>query len=211
MSLIENLHRDYGDFNVDIPRWELADQGVTALWGPSGSGKTSVLRLLLGLESCSGLRWMFQGQDVAALPVPQRRFGVVFQTLELFPHMTAEANIRFAAESRGRNLEETNRDLLKLSQSLQIQPQLGKKARFLSGGERQRVALARALIGQPRILFLDEPFSSLDADLRIEARALVRSVIREAKIPVLLVTHDKDDLAALADQTVKINNGKIIS
>src|ERR1044072_1169533 len=97
MSLVENLIKDYGDFKVDIPRWEIPDRGVTALWGPSGAGKTSVFRVLIGLEECPGLKWTFGGEDLATLPVPQRRLGVLFQSLELFPHMTAQENIEFAA------------------------------------------------------------------------------------------------------------------
>src|SRR5690606_35874023 len=101
MSLVEGLIRDYGDFKIEIPRWEIPDLGVTALWGPSGSGKTSVFRLLIGLEPCPTLAWTFAGEDLAKLSPPARRLGVVFQNLELFPHMTAEENVLFAARARG--------------------------------------------------------------------------------------------------------------
>lgn len=209
MSLVENLIRDYGDFKVEIPRWEIADQGVTALWGPSGSGKTSVFRLLAGLEPCPGLSWKFKGEDLAALPPPQRRIGVVFQSFELFPHMSAEENIRFAARARSISDSEASKSLSRLIESLRMENYISKKANFLSGGEAQRVALARAVIGRPRILFLDEPFSSLDAELRERARLMTKSLIQELSIPTLLVTHDKSDLELLADTTVKIRDGKI--
>ena len=105
MSRVENLLIEYPDFKIDIPSWEILDHGVTALWGPSGAGKTTVFRALLGLEPVKSLRWMVSGGDreidLAQLPTPQRRLGVVFQTLDLFPHMTARENIRFAAEARG--------------------------------------------------------------------------------------------------------------
>src|SRR5271165_2213509 len=100
MSLVKGLVRDYDGFTLSIPTWEIPDQGITALWGPSGSGKTTAFRLLIGLEPCPGLSWTFAELDIAALPVPQRRLGVVFQTLELFPHMTARENILFAARAR---------------------------------------------------------------------------------------------------------------
>jgi ABC-type sulfate/molybdate transport systems ATPase subunit len=209
MSLVENLIQDYGDFKLNIPRWEIADAGVTALWGPSGSGKTSVFRNLLGLETCPGMRWMFKGEDLAALPVPARRLGVVFQNLELFPHLTAAQNIRFAAEARGIGVEESERDLQKLADELSIKEILGRPARVLSGGEKQRVALARALIGRPRILLLDEPFSSLDTNLRDEARALLKRLIAERGLPTLLITHDERDLAQLAQAVVKIRDGEL--
>lgn len=210
MSLVENLIRDYGDFKVEIPRWEIADQGVTALWGPSGSGKTSVFRLLAGLEPCPGLKWSFKGEDLAALPPPQRRIGVVFQSFELFPHMSAEENILFAARARLISDADASKSLLRLTESLRMEGYIKKKASVLSGGEAQRVALARAVIGRPRILFLDEPFSSLDAELRERARLTTKSLIHELGIPTLLVTHDQKDLELLADTTVKIRDGRLL-
>lgn len=210
MSHVKGLVKDYGDFKIDIPAWEIADRGVTALWGPSGSGKTSVFRLLIGLEECSGLSWTFASQDLAALPTPERKFGVVFQTWELFPHMTAEQNILFAAEARGIHGEEARDRLRDLSEELRMTGYLQRKAAVLSGGEAQRVALARAVIAQPRFLFLDEPFSSLDAELRGEARALVARVIKRLQVPTLLVTHDQEDLEALSDHVVKIKNGRLV-
>jgi sulfate transport system ATP-binding protein/putative spermidine/putrescine transport system ATP-binding protein len=210
MSLVENLIRDYGDFKVEIPRWEIADQGVTALWGPSGSGKTSVFRLLAGLEPCPGLAWKFKGEDLAQLSPPDRRIGVVFQTFELFPHMSAEENILFASRARQIPEAEGRKGFDRLVESLRMESYVSKKAAVLSGGEAQRVALARAVIGRPRILFLDEPFSSLDAELRERARLMTKSLIQELQIPTLLVTHDQNDLEQLADVTVKIRNGRLL-
>lgn len=210
MSLVEGLIKHYEGFSVEIPRWEIPDQGVTALWGPSGSGKTSVFRLLIGLEPCPGLKWQFGGLDLAALPVPERRLGVLFQTLELFPHMTAEENILFAAESRGMDGEETRARLKELTQELRMEGYLSRKARLLSGGEAQRVALARAVIAGPRFLFLDEPFSSLDAQLKQDARGVVKRVIEKFRIPTLLITHDEADLTSLAQSTVRIANGRVL-
>lgn len=208
MSLVENLIRDYGDFKVDIPRWEIADTGVTALWGPSGSGKTSVFRLLIGLEPCPGLKWNFKGEDLAQISPSERRLSVVFQNLELFPHMTAEENILFAA--RARKIETANADLKKLSEELRLAGFLDRKASVLSGGEAQRVALARAVIGKPRFLFLDEPFSALDAGLRAEARTMTKNLVKRLNIPTLLVTHDQEDLNQLADHVVKILDGRLV-
>ncbi|MGE0763971.1 MAG: ATP-binding cassette domain-containing protein [Bdellovibrionales bacterium] len=210
MSLVENLSRDYGDFQLQVPRWEIPDQGITALWGPSGSGKTTLFRILLGLEPCEGWSWHFNGQDLAQLSVPARRLGVVFQGLELFPHLTAAENIRFAAQARQRDPAESERDLQGLAQELQITALLDKNVTLLSGGERQRVALARAIIGQPRMLLLDEPFSSLDADSRTEARALLKRVVQAHRISALLITHDQEDLRVLANSAVEIRAGRIV-
>jgi ABC-type sugar transport system ATPase subunit len=216
MSLVKNLTRNYPGwrghpgFTLEIPEWEIADRGITALSGPSGSGKTSVFRVLIGLEPCPGLTWTFQGTDLAQLPPPERRLGVVFQSLELFPHLTAEENIFFAARARKMPAQETNQKLSELVKDLSLENCLHRKAALLSGGEAQRAALARAVIANPRFLFLDEPFSSLDSELKGEARALVKRVIARLEIPTLLVTHDADDLKALADQVVQIRSGRLI-
>jgi len=210
MSRVENLNKDYGDFKIAIPHWEIPDQGITALWGPSGSGKTSVFRLLIGLEPCPGLQWHFGGIDLAALDPAERRLGVVFQTLELFPHMSAADNILFAARARGITGQEAKDRLNDLAEELRMTSYLQRKAFVLSGGEAQRVALARAVIGQPRFLFLDEPFSSLDSEMREEARLLVRRVVKRLGVPTLLVTHDQEDLKALAESVVKIREGRLV-
>ena len=200
MSLVENLYVEYDNFKIYIPHWEFSDRGVTALWGPSGSGKTTIFRTLIGLEECPSLKWDYRGEDLAQLSVESRRLGVVFQNYELFPHMTAKENILFAVKAR--KIQDSNWsrfiDPLNLSKSLQT------KASRLSGGEKQRVALVRALVGEPRILLLDEPFSSLDKEIREEARQLVKSVIKDLEIPTLLITHDSDDIRALADESVEI-------
>ncbi|WP_231839263.1 ATP-binding cassette domain-containing protein [Bdellovibrio bacteriovorus] len=209
MSLVENLHRDYGDFKLDIDSWEILDEGVTVLWGPSGSGKTSVFRILLGLESCPGFKWTYQGTDLAKLKTPDRHLGVVFQTLDLFPHLSAEENLMFAARARKVDPAKANARLKELSSILKMESFLQRPAAVLSGGEKQRVAIARALMGEPRLLLLDEPFSALDQELRDESRKLVKSVIETEKIPTLLVTHDQRDVEILGNKVTTIRNGRL--
>lgn len=209
MSLIQNISRRYADFHLQVGQWEVPDQGITALWGPSGSGKTTLFRVLLGLEPCLGWSWMFAGTDLAQLAVPERRLGVVFQNLELFPHLSGAENIRFAADARGLPSEETEAELESLTRVLKIQSRLDQSVRQLSGGERQRVAIARALISRPRMLLLDEPFSSLDFDLRTEARALLKDVVARYQIPAILVTHDPEDIRVLAQSSVEIRAGRL--
>jgi sulfate transport system ATP-binding protein/putative spermidine/putrescine transport system ATP-binding protein len=210
MSLVENLVKHYEGFSLNIPRWEIPARGVTALWGPSGAGKTSVFRVLIGLEPCPGLKWTLGGEDLASLPVPARRLGVLFQSLELFPHMTAQENIEFAAHASKLEPTVAAERFKSLSDELRMGSYLARKAHLLSGGEAQRVALARAVIAGPRFLFLDEPFSALDAELKTEARAVVKRVIEKYQIPTLLITHDPDDLRDLAQNVVKISHGRLV-
>jgi ABC-type sugar transport system ATPase subunit len=209
MSVVSHLKKEYSNFSLDIPQWEILDHGVTALSGPSGSGKTSVLRILLGLEKCLGLQWNFKGEDLAMLPPPERRIGIVFQSYDLFPHMSAKENILFAAEARKISKSVQAERMRKLTEQLQLSSFLSTSAAFLSGGEKQRVAIARALIGSPRILFLDEPFSAMDEALREKARALVREALAEQGIPALLITHDERDIQALAHKVDRIMDGRL--
>lgn len=211
MSSVQKLKKDYGDFVIDIPEWKIAEKGITALLGPSGSGKSSVFRLLCGLDKPDSLVWMFGDQDIAKLPMQQRRIGVVFQTWDLFPHMSARQNLEFAAKARNLSEEQYKASIERLSSALHMKSFLDRGADKLSGGEQQRTAIARALVGQPRIVFLDEAFSALDQENRSEARALVKQVLSETNTPALLVTHDAQDVAELADNTFKIRSGSLLA
>ena len=210
MSLVENLYKKYNSFVIDIPHWKILDEGVTALWGPSGSGKSSVFRLLLGLDRCINLTWSYQSINLAALRTPDRQLGVVFQSLELFPHLTARENIFFAAKARNIGTEKFISRLDEFSELLGMQSFLDKSTDVLSGGEKQRVAIVRAVIGNPRILLLDEPFSSLDESLKQDARKMIKKVISKKKIPTVLITHDQRDVDELADKVTEIKDGRLI-
>lgn len=210
MSIVKNLYKKLGSFELKIAHWEIPDSGISALLGPSGSGKSTLFRVLLGLEECSGYSWILNGKEMAQISVPEKRLGVVFQSYELFPHMTALENIQFAGRARKRPRQEILEMSKTLVERLGLQDCVSRRAQFLSGGEKQRVALARALIGKPQMLFLDEPFSALDVHLRKNARALVRDVVGDFKIPTVLVTHDAADVEDLAQQVFKIEKGAIL-
>ncbi len=211
MSVIKNLQFSWkNDLLLDIDYWDLPDNGISALMGPSGSGKSSLLRCLIGLEECDG-EWIYQDKNLMNLSVPQKNFAVLFQSLDLFPHMTAQQNIMFSAESRNINKSDTKKDFNKLVYSLDLEECLSRKASELSGGEAQRVSMARALICRPDRLFLDEPFSSLDANLKKQARELVKRIIKEFEIPTLMITHDPEDVSVLADYKFKLKNKKIMA
>jgi molybdate transport system ATP-binding protein len=177
-----------------------------ALVGPSGAGKTSVLRAIAGLLRPDAGRIALGAEtwlDTACrvdLPPERRSVGLVFQEYALFPHLSVRANVAFGGRARVDELLERFR----------IAPLAGARPDELSGGERQRVALARALARGPRVLLLDEPLSALDAHTRASVRAELREFLRELGLPTILVTHDFEDAAALADRVGVLVEGRVL-
>jgi ABC-type sulfate/molybdate transport systems ATPase subunit len=175
---------------------------TVALVGPSGAGKTTVLRAVAGLVrpsrgtvECDGTLWFGPGTN---LRPEQRSVGFVFQEYALFPHLTVEQNVRFGGGAVDGLLER-----------LGIADLTRAKPRDLSGGERQRVALARALARRPQVLLLDEPMAALDPHTRATVRGELRDLLHELGLPALLVTHDFEDAAALADRVGVLVDGKL--
>jgi molybdate transport system ATP-binding protein len=181
-------------------------RGTMALVGPSGAGKTTVLRVVAGLVRPERGRVVLAGQPLldtqtgVNVPPERRRVGLLFQDYALFPHMTVRENIAFGGRDRAEELLER----LQISHLARVRP------RELSGGERQRVALARALARDPQVLLLDEPLSALDAHTKSSVRAELHEVLRSTPLPTLLVTHDFEDAAALADRIGVIVDGRLL-
>lgn len=193
---------------MSVPRWEILDQGVTVLKGASGSGKSSLLRLLLGLEAVEEpYEWLFKDVNLAQTPTAEKNISVVFQGLDLFEHLTGEKNIQIVAQAKGVKPEDYEKRIHLLNKHLSLNDFYKRKASLLSGGEKQRVSLARALIFEPRIIFLDEPFSALDIERRTEARILLKGLLMDVKTPALLITHDPEDVRVLADKVSVIQQG----
>lgn len=191
--------------DISWPSWAV-------VFGPSGSGKTTLIRVLAGLAG-GGADFQFwvNGEDLAALPVPNRRLGVVFQGSDLFPHMTARENLEFAARCRGAGWLRRQDDVADGTARLGIQHLMDRPVSRLSGGERQRVALLRACLGEPKALLLDEPFSHLDAANRECAREYLREFTSRRGVPVLLVSHDPADRHATDAKVFLMDCGQILS
>ncbi|MCH2534896.1 MAG: ATP-binding cassette domain-containing protein [Bdellovibrionales bacterium] len=201
MSTVKNINLKLGNFHLYKEHVEILDEGITLIWGPSGCGKSSFLKALMGYYECPEMSWEFKGKDLNLLPAGKRPIGILFQSYDLFPHMTAIENIEFALKAKGKKLADEKDYWNKIKELLQLESFLNTKATNLSGGESQRTALARALITKPEILLLDEPFSALDKSRRQKARQLLKNVVEDFKIPALIVSHDEDD-QALAQKVI---------
>jgi iron(III) transport system ATP-binding protein len=190
---------------VDGVGLDVAEGEVCALLGPSGCGKTTMLRLLAGFERPDAGEVRIGERLVAApgafLPPERRRIGMVFQDYALFPHLTVRGNVEYARGDRARTEE-----VLRLVGLAELG---ARRPDELSGGQQQRVALARALAGRPEVVLLDEPFSGLDAALRVRVRAEVREILRAAGVTALFVTHDQEEALSLADRVAVMRDGRL--
>jgi iron(III) transport system ATP-binding protein len=211
--LVEGLTHAYGKRTVvKEVSLEAAAGEVHCLVGPSGCGKTTILRLIAGLEPLQGGRILIDGEVVAepafgAAP-EARRVGLMFQDFALFPHLSVRDNVAFGLRHLEPKLRKRRaRDLLA---QVDMGSYEGSYPHMLSGGEQQRVALARALAPGPRLLLLDEPFSSLDATLREHVRDDTVALLRTAGTPVLMVTHDAEEAVQVADRIHVMSEGRIL-
>jgi molybdate transport system ATP-binding protein len=196
------------DVTFDVP------PGVTVLFGPSGSGKSTTLSAIAGLVRPSSGRITI-GDDVwfdstakTHVAVHRRRVAFVFQSLALFPHMTALENVVYGMDRALDPAAHATRASA-LLERLRVPHLADRKPSTFSGGEAQRVALARALATSPRAILLDEPFSALDRELRIELISDLRESIRELDVPVLFVTHHRQEARALGDRLVVLQGGRV--
>ena len=187
----------------------VADGEFVALLGPSGCGKTTLLRIIAGLETRSSGRVLIGDQDVSDLPPARRGLAMVFQNYAVFPHLTVFENVAFGLRMQKRDEDTIRRQVNRAADLLQIGPYLDRYPAKLSGGQRQRVAVARALAVEPAVLLMDEPLSNLDALLRLEMRAELKSVLKEAGTTTLYVTHDQTEAMGLADRIAVMHKGVI--
>ena len=209
---ITNLRKNFGGAEVlKGVNLDVAQGRSTAIVGPSGSGKTTLLRLIAGFASPSAGRIALGGEEVAGpstwLPAHKRSVGYVAQDGALFPHLSVGANIAFGLPLRGKAAALRVGELLEM---VSMDTSYAKRRPHqLSGGQQQRVALARALARQPQLMLLDEPFSALDAGLRVATRRAVSQTLKQAGVTTILVTHDQSEALSFADQVAVMRDGKL--
>ncbi|MFS0643620.1 ABC transporter ATP-binding protein [Siminovitchia sp. 179-K 8D1 HS] len=217
-TIITGVSKHFGQTtalsNIDLA----IDTGsFTAILGPSGCGKTTLLRLLAGFEKPSTGAITMNGQTVAsqkkAIPPEKRNIGMVFQSFALWPHLKVKEQIRFPLKHHPFTPMEIKKKekerVLKMLKMTGLDKFGNRMPNELSGGQKQRVAIARALAPQPALLLMDEPLSSLDAELRMDLRKEIQTIHRKMNTSVVYVTHDQGEALAMADQIVVMKDGKI--
>ncbi len=190
--------------------------GITCVVGPSGAGKSTLLGVIAGLVAPSAGRvalgdevW-FDSTARVHRPIHHRRVAYVFQRLALFPHLDAVHNVTYGMDraiARGVRRDRAHKLLGRVGAAHLA----SRRPPTFSGGEAQRVALARALAMSPKVVLLDEPFSALDRDLKIQLAALVRDLVDDLDVPLIYVTHSLGEARALADRAVRLEHGKVVA
>jgi multiple sugar transport system ATP-binding protein len=207
---IDGVRKSFGTTTaLEAVNLEIADHEFVALLGPSGCGKTTLLRIIAGLETQTAGRVLIGGKDISALPPRARGLAMVFQNYAVFPHLRVRDNIAFGLRMHGADTARIDRQVSRTAGLLRLETLLDRYPAQLSGGQRQRVAVARALAVEPAVLLMDEPLSNLDALLRLDMRAELKEVLREAGTTTIYVTHDQTEAMGLADRIAVLHAGRI--
>ena len=182
---------------------------LLTLLGPSGCGKTTILRAIGGFNKIDSGKILLDGAEVQGLPPEKRPTGMVFQSYNLWPHMTIYENMAFGLKLRKTPKKEMDAQIAEMLALVKMSGSEKKYPTQLSGGQQQRVAIARALVLRPAVLLLDEPFSALDAKIRGQMREELKRIQREAGLTVIFVTHDQEEAMAISDRIAVMNQGAI--
>lgn len=207
---IENLKKIFEE-NRGIEKIDFSiEKGeLISLLGPSGCGKTTLLNIIGGFLKPDNGKIYLEDRDITDIPPEKRDISTVFQSYALFPHMNVLENIKYGLKYKKLTKKEQNELALEYLKIVGLAGYEKKSIQELSGGQQQRVALARALVLYPKILLLDEPFSNLDAKLKISMREELKELQKNLKISMIFVTHDQEEALSISDKVVVMNNGKI--
>jgi len=188
----------------------VSDQEFLVLLGASGCGKTTLLRIIAGLESATTGEVWIGGKRIDKLRPRDRGIAMVFQNYAVFPHLTVFENIAFGLRMAKLDQATVDKRVKRTAELMHIEQLLDRYSGQLSGGQRQRVAVARALATEPAVLLMDEPLSNLDALLRMEMRAELKTVLAESKTTTVYVTHDQVEAMSMADRIAIMHEGRIV-
>lgn len=207
---IENLRKIFEE-NRGIEKIDFSiEKGeLISLLGPSGCGKTTLLNIIGGFLKPDNGKIYLEDRDITDIPPEKRDISTVFQSYALFPHMNVLENIKYGLKYKKLTKKEQNELALEYLKIVGLDGYEKKSIQELSGGQQQRVALARALVLYPKVLLLDEPFSNLDAKLKISMREELKELQKNLKISMIFVTHDQEEALSISDKVVVMNNGKI--
>lgn len=207
---VNQLRKRFGQVTaVDDVSFALDDGHCAVVVGPSGCGKTTLLRLIAGLETPETGSILIGGRDVTHSAPAKRDVAMLFQDFALYPHMRIRRNLAFAATLGNESKDVIQARLEKIAALLGIEELLDRKPGELSGGQRQRAAVGRVLMRQPNIALYDEPLSNLDANLRVQLRAELKSLQRRFATTTIFVTHDQEEAMSLADLLIVMADGTI--
>ena len=205
---IEGVTHRFGEVTVlNQIHLQVEPGEFVALLGPSGCGKTTLLRLVAGFLTPTVGRLCIDGQRVEHIPTHKRNVGIVFQNYALFPHMTVFDNIAYGLRAQKTPASKVRSRVQEMLELVQLEQMGDRYPSELSGGQQQRIALARALAVKPRILLLDEPFSALDKNLRLDMQIEVKRLLTEQGITTLFVTHDQEEALSMADRIAVMSHG----
>ena len=194
------------DINCSIEKGQFI-----SILGPSGCGKTTLLRVMMGLESPSSGQILHHGKDLTNLPPDKRGFSIVFQDYALFPHMTLYDNIAYGLKLRKTSPEAIRGKIEPMLKMLKLERAVKKYPSQLSGGMQQRAAIARSLVLENDLLLLDEPFSALDAMVKVDLSEELKELQKQFGITMIMVTHDQEEALSLSDRIILMRAGAIVA